>query len=158
MTKEITKAIILQEMQDKLKLREFEPAKFLFDETVVPIYNIEPHLWKWEVSSETKSITSAATFLFFTVPENEEWHIRAYQFIFYNVGAYQISGAYIKRTDAPSNYIYMDLKENQAASYLVNLPTILTAHPGSEIRVLVDTYVSTANLEMLMDIAVEVLR
>ena len=44
MTKEITKSFILQQIQDKFRLREFTAENFLFSETVIPIYNVENHL------------------------------------------------------------------------------------------------------------------
>ena len=159
MTKEITKAIIIQEIQDKFKLREFEPEVFTFSERVTPIYDIREHLTHWEVKQETESITSGSTpFLFFTVPDKEQWRLRAYQLIFYNAGAYQVSGLYISHRPGAGDYIYLDLKKNQADSYLVNLSTPVILQPSNRLYVLVDTYVSTANLKLLIDVEVEEIR
>ena len=158
MTKEITKAIILQEIQDKLKLREFEPANFLFDETVVPVYNIESHLAAWVVETQTVSITSADAFLFFTVPQTERWTLRAYMLIFGMTGAHKASGVYIAHRPAPSGYIYLDLKKGQDVSYLVNLPVPVLLGPNTRLYVLIDDYTSTQSLDIKIDVLKEEIR
>ena len=157
MTKEITKAIILQEIQDKLKLRELEPEIFSFGERVVPIYNIEPHLGSWETISETVSITSAAIFNFFTVPQHQVWTLRAYQIMFMT-GAYAITGMYIINRPSSSLSIYLDLKAGQNASYLVNLPIAVRLQPGNTLAVLVDSYTSTGDLRINIDVKKEDIR
>ena len=158
MTKEITKAIILQEIQDKLKLREFAPTKFLFDETVVPVYNIERHLQKWTLDYKRVSIDSAAAFTFFTVPENEQWQLRSYNVIFLGAGAIKVAGIYITRNISPSNYLYLDLTKNQTVSYAVELNTPVVLDPGSMIRVMCDDYISTQNLDCTIDVMKEEIR
>ena len=158
MTKEITKAYILQEIQDKFTLREFEPDKFLFSETVIPIYNVAPHLTKNEVRHNTISITNAGAFVFFTVPENERWFLRAYQVIFGATGAHKGTGLYIGDRPGAGDYIYIDLKKNQEISYLVTLDTPVRIQPGSNLRYLIDTFVSTQNLTIDIDVEIEEIR
>jgi len=158
MTKEITKAIILQELQDKFKLRDFEPAKFLFDETVVPTYEIRDHVEHWQSLFTTMSITSApATYKFFTVPDNERWHVRGYNVIFMASGAYTVTGVhtYRKETYHP---VYLDMTLGQTVSYAVNLPQLLALNPGDALYVYVDSYTSTAALRMYLDFKKEEIR
>ena len=157
MTKEVTKAYILQQMQDKFNLREFEPAPFLFDETVVPVYNIEQHLVDWKIQRKDVTVNALSSFLVFTVPENERWTIRAYQLIFMT-GAYTIAGVYIQRSSVATDYIYLDLKAAQSVSYLVNLPTQIVAEPNSVIRVNADGYTSAGTLRIQMDTQRETIR
>lgn len=156
MTKEITKAIILQEIQNKLKLREFASSNFLFDETVVPIYDIGPHLLKWETKREIVSITSATNFLLFQVPQNEQWKVRRYNVIFHAVGAYTLTGIYIRRS--ATDFLYLDMEAGQSASYMHELTQDAFLLPGEYLRVLVDSYTSTANLEVAFDVQVEEIR
>ena len=158
MTKEITKAFILQQLQDKFKLREFEPGKFLFSETVLPVYNVEPHLSTWEVLETTVSITSAAAFNFFIVPDNERWTLRAYQLLFGMTGAIKASGLLISHRPTYLDSIYLDLKKGQEVSYLVNLPQLVVLQPGNTLRVLIDTYVTTQDLTVHVDIKREEIR
>ena len=159
MTKEITKSIILQEIQDKLKLREFEPDNFLFSETVIPTYNIEQHLLHWEVLVETVSITSATNFLFFTVPDNERWTLRAYSLYYGMTGAIKGTGLYmINRPGGNTTSFFLDLKKNQEVSYLVNLPFPVVIDAGTELRYLIDTYVTTQDLTVRCDVMREEIR
>ena len=158
MTKEITKAFILQEIEDRFKLREFEPDKFLFSELVVPTYNIDRHLYTWEVVAQTESITSATFFTFFTVPADEEWLLRSYMMIFGMTGAHKASGVLISMRPTGARFIYLDLKKNQEISYLVNLPVPVTLQAGNKIKILIDTYVSTQDLTLYMDVRKEKIR
>ena len=159
MTKEITKAYILQEMQDKLKLREFESTPFLFNETVVPVYNIEPHLRTAVGKTATKSITATGGYAFHFPPQNEKWLVNGYTIIFMASGAYTVAGAYVTRSKSGSSQnIYLDLTAAQSTSYTVNLPKPLILYPDDSIRINVDGYTSTANLMMDIDCEVEVLR
>ena len=158
MTKEITKAYILQQLQDKFKLREFEPGNFLFSETVIPVYNIEPHLSTWEVKEKTVNITSADSFTFFTVPFNERWTLRAYQLIFQMTGAIKASGLLVSHRPTDPDYIYLDLKKGQEVSYLVNLPQHVVLDPENMLKVLIDTYVSPQDLIVRVDVKREEIR
>ena len=157
MTKEITKSIILQEIQDKFKLREFADAKFLFDETVIPVYNVEQHLAHAEVKEKTVSITSGpAGFLFFTLPWTERWSIHTYNIIFMT-GVFSVTGLMVaRRLDA--DYIYIDMTQGQTTSYTVNLPKDIICNPGDTLRVYVDGYTSTGNLMLRLDTTVEEVR
>ena len=159
MTKEITKAFILQEIQDKFGLREFEAAKFLFNETVVPVYNIERHLTSWSVDSQTVSITSATSFYFFSVPQNERWTVRAYMVIYGMTGAHQGSGLYMDhRPPGNIDMMYLDLKKGQDVSYLVNLPVPVEMLPRTRLYYTIDSYTSTQNLTIHIDVLKEEIR
>ena len=158
MTKEITKAIILQQIQDKLKLRELTPERFAFSELVVPTYNIEPHLGEWEVIENTVSITSAASFTFFTVPQDEQWLLRSYVVVFGMTGAHKGTGLLINKRPATGGYIYLDLIKGQEVSYLTNLPVCVKLHPLSELKYLIDTYASTQDLLIMIDVLKEKIR
>ena len=157
MTKEITKAFILQEIQDKFKLRELTPEKFVFSEMVIPTYDVGPHLTTWEIKKKTVSITAADAFTFFTVPENEQWLLRSYQVIYLATGAIKGSGLYLWR-QLSGDFIYIDLKKGQEVSYLITPPNPVVLQPRATLRYLIDTYVSTQNLTIYIDVLVEVLR
>ena len=158
MTKEITKAIILQEIQDKLKLREFIPASFLFDETVVPVYNVEQHLVVPAIKYAERSIIAGGMgFDFFTVPNDEKWTLNKYDVVFMASGAYSVTGAYIKRFTGADN-IYLDMTLGQTVSYHVNLPCPLVLYPGDAINIYIDGYTSTANLRLYIDVMKEEIR
>ena len=158
MTKEITKAYILQQIQDKFKLRELEPEVFRFSEQVIPTYDVSQHLGNWVVLNATVSITSAASFVFFDVPETERWLLRSYLVIFGGTGAIKGSGLMVNQRPGSSDYIYLDLKKGQEVSYLVNLPVSVVLHPGNELKYLIDTYVSTQNLTVRVDVLKEEIR
>ena len=157
MTKEITKSIILQAIQDKLGLREYEPANFLFDEMVVPTYDIGPHLSEWHVKTSTNSITSAVGFVFFDVPVDKQWTLRGYYILFLGSGAIEVSGLFIKRM--PENEsLYLDLAAGHTVSYIVNLPQHVVLPPKTQVGLLIDTYISTQNLTLKIDVKEETIR
>ena len=157
MTKEITKAYIIQEIEDRFKMRELEPEVFSFSERVQPIYDIKSHLEETEIVVKTVSITSATNFLFFTVPANERWYLRSYNVIFLAAGAYKVTGLYIRRVPS-TEWIYLDMIEAQTVSYAVNLPIVVRLDPGDSLRMLIDDYTSTADLKVNIDVIKEVLR
>ena len=160
MSKEITKANILQEIQDKFGLREWEVEKFLFSETVVPTYDIRQHTENPVTNYKTVSITSAAAFLFFTVPEDEIWHLNGYNIVFLAAGAYTVTGLYINRKLQvnPGASFYLDMLEGQTVSYAVVLPNPVRLDPFDELKVLIDGYTSTASLRVYIDYIVEHIR
>ena len=159
MTKEITKARILQEIQDKLKLREFEPEVFSFGERVVPVYEIKQHLLTWETIYKQVSITSATIFMFFTVPDDEKWTLTNYNVIFMAAGAYKVSGLYVSRkTGINADNCYLDLKEGQTVSYVVNLPQPVMLNAGDQLTILIDDYTSTAALRVYINVTKEKIR
>ena len=159
MTKEITKAFILQQIEDKFKLRDLVPEKFTFSETVLPVYNIEQHLKKWEVLEKTVSITSATGFLFFFVPPTERWCLRAYQIIFGGTGAHKGTGLYVThRPSEITEYIYLDMKKDQDVSYVVNLPVPVVLDPGCVLRYFINSYTSTQDLTIDVDVQKEIVR
>ena len=158
MTKEITKAYILQQIQDKFKLRELEPEVFRFLEAVVPVYNIEQHLTEWECKQEMLSITATGAYVYFTVPDNEQWTLRAYYVLFYNEGAYKVSGLYVSHRPLVEDSIYLDLEKEQTGTYIVNLPVPVILQPGNKVNIFIDTFVSVANLRVIVDVQVEELR
>ena len=161
MSKEITKAIILQEIQDKMKLRDFVPAKFLFEETVIPVYNIETHFQFHTASFEEKSVTAGSTYYnFFTVPDDQKWTLNAYNIVFMATGAYTVTGLYINRRQklASGAFVYLDMKEGQTASYSINLPKPVILTAGDLLNVYVDSYTSTADLRLYIDFIREIIR
>ena len=159
MTKEITKSIILQQIQDKLGLREFDAAKFLFDETVVPVYNIEAHLGDWDVLEEVKTISSATAFTFFSVPMDERWLLRAYTVIFGATGAHKGTGLFMTYRPYPNiESMYLDMTKGQEVSYLVTLPAIVVLNPKTQLKYLIDTYVCNQALTINIDVLKEKIR
>ena len=161
MTKEITKAYILQQMQDKFGLRDLEPETFRFSEMVVPTYDIEKHIESATARFQTVSVTAGpAGYLFFTVSPTLRWTIQGYNIIFMAAGAYTVTGLYIVRAleKFADSFIYLDMTLGQSASYAVNLPKPLTLESGDKIYVYVDSYTSTANLRVYLDYVEETLR
>ena len=158
MSKEITKSFILQEITDKFKLREWEPERFTFSEQVVPVYNIEQHLKTWEVVSNTLSMTSAAAFTFFTVPQNERWVLRGYQIIYGATGAHKGTGLFLSYRPEGTDIIYLDMTKGQEISYCVNLPILVTIEPKTRIKYLIDTYTSAQDLTVDIDVQKERIR
>ena len=160
MTKEITKAFILQQMQDKFGLREFEAAKFLFSEQVIPVYEIGGHINKFFIQKETVSITSGAPtgFLFFTVPENERWTFTNYNITFMT-GTYTVTGVYIVRISSGTvNSLYLDQVLGRSGSYAINLATPVVLESGDSINILVDGYSVTGDLRLTVDTMMEEIR
>ena len=158
MTKEITKAYILQEMQDKFKLRELEPSRFTFSEEVIPVYDISFHLEHRTVYSADVSITATGPTLFFTVPEDERWFIRAYNAMPLGSGAFTMAGMYIQRGPVASNYMYLDLEAAQTVSYLKTLSPRVIVDPGDQIFMNIDGYTSVQTLRVKLDVAKETIR
>ena len=159
MTKEITKAFIIQQIQDKFQLRELTPERFRFSEMVVPTYDVEQHLQCWELAVEVVSITSATSFTFFTVPATERWVLRAYNISFLGASTCTIAGAFITRHLGEStSFIYLDLTAAQTVSYLNTLPEAVVLEPGDALKINVDGYTSTQDLRMDIDYRKETLR
>ena len=159
MTKEITKAFIIQQIQDKFQLRELTPEIFRFSEMVVPTYDVEQHLQHWESTTNTVYVTSAANYTFFTVPATERWVLRAYNVIFLGAGAFTVAGIYVLRhTRVNESFVYLDLTAAQTVSYLNTLPEAITLEPGDMLRINVDGYTSAQNLRMDIDYRKETLR
>ena len=158
MTKEITKSIILQQIQDKFKLREFEASPFLFSEIVSPVYNIEEHLKNFKESYQTVSITGIAAYTFFTVPDDEKWVLSRYDVVFMATSVYTVAGVFTQRTTDGSKYCYLDLAAAQSVSYHVSLPFPISLVPGNKLRISIDGYTSTADLRMYIDYIVEKIR
>ena len=156
MTKEITKAIILQRIQDKFKLRDFEPAPFLFDETVIPIYDIKPHLETMMRQTETLSVTATGPLNFFSVPVDEQWYLHRYNVIFVT-GAYTIAGLFVGRPTS-AYYTYLDLTAAQTVSYVRELPKDVKLNPGDRVYINVDGYTSTGDLTLICEVTREELR
>ena len=149
MTKEITKAFILQELQDKFSLREFEPAKFLFDETVIPTYDINPHIVHPVIVFASVEITSAPdAYNFFVVPENERWWLQGYNVVFMATGAYTVTGLFMHHFNDATNMQYLDMTAGQTVSYAKRLPVPVLLQPRTSLEVYVDAYTSTNYLRL----------
>ena len=158
MTKEITKAIILQEIQDKFKLREFAPSQFLFDETVVPVYEIGSHLRKWGSKRFVIPISSATGHHVHTIPATEKWTLRAYTVVFFS-GAYTIAGMYIVRNKGEATtFSYLDLTAAQSVSYLHTMEQPVVLEPLDKIYINADDYTSTGNVYLYLDYMTEEVR
>ena len=158
MTKEITKAKILQEIQDKFRLREFLPEKFLFAETVIPVYNIEKHTQTWVITRKSVTATGTGGILLRTVPENEQWALRAYDVVFVS-GVFTATGLYITRVqEDPTYFIYLDLTAGQSTSYHITLPSPVVLQPGDEIQINIDGYTSSGVLYIYLDVMKEEIR
>ena len=159
MTKEITKSIILQELENKFGLREFDLAKFLFDETVIPTYDVGQHLGTWYQNRRTVAITGTGAALFYTVPMDEKWHVSRYDVVFMT-GVYSIAGMYIDRVHelAADTTVYLDLKAAQTTSYHIEIATPVVLEPGDLIYANVDGYTSTGDLRIYIDFLREKIR
>ena len=159
MTKEITKAFILQQIQDKFKLRELEPEVFRFSEEVVPVYDIGQHLKIWESYREVVSITGSGAVDILTVPATERWLLRAYTVVFVS-GAYTIAGVYILRNTKrdENDFSYLDLTAGQSSSYLRTLPVPVVLEPGDELKFNIDGYTSSGSVVFHYDFMKEEIR
>ena len=157
MTKEITKAYILQQMQDKFGLRELIPEVFSFHETVIPTYNVEQHLLTHISKYAEAQVTATGALPFFQVPENERWHFDRYDVIFMAAGAYTVAGVFVKRK-AFVDTVYLDLTAAQTVSYHINLPVAQVMDPGDRLKINIDGYTSLANLRLYLDYTKEEIR
>ena len=156
MTKEITKAYIIQELGDRFKLREFEPEPFTLSEQVVPIYDVENHLQKIERLTKTVSITSSGAVYIFGVPENERWYLQRYNVIFMT-GVYTIAGAFVGRHSF-TEYTYLDLALAVAASYTNDLSKAVRMDASDTFNVNIDGYTSTGDLLIIAEVIKEEIR
>ena len=158
MTKEITKAYIIQQIEDRFKLRELVPEKFSFSEMVVPTYDIREHLRTAIVTAKTLSISETGGVEYFKIPSNEEWHLNGYNVIFTGAGAITVAGVYITRTYHSAYFLYLDLTAAQTVSYVVDLPKPVILHSGDTININIDGYTSTQGLYLYIDVVKEEIR
>ena len=160
MTKEITKARIMQEIEDKFKLREFLPESFLFSELVVPVYDLESHLQSSEQTFVERGIAALGPVSFFEVPENERWLLRLYDVVLMAAGAYTVAGVYIqrKKRNPVASYVYLDLTAAQTVSYHIDLMQPILLDPGDYVYINIDGYTSPANLRLYIDYIKEEIR
>jgi len=158
MTKEITKSIVLQQLQDRMGLREFTPAPFLFDETVVPTFDIGGELRTTELDFAEKNVTGTGGVLFFIVPKNEKWTIKRYDVVFMGAGAYTVSGVYWRKFSDATRFVYLDMTAAQTTSYHVEMiqPPVVPA--SSNIYINVDGYTSTQYLRLYIEYIKETIR
>jgi len=157
MTKEITKAYILQQMQDKFKLRDLAPAVFTFEESVVPVYNIEQHLKIYRSAMSAVSVTTVGALNFFSVPENERWFISRYTVVFYT-GAYTVAGVYVGRHSDVTLFMYLDLTAAQSVSYTNDLPKDVVLDSGDKLNINIDGFTSQGVLRLYIDYIKEEIR
>ena len=159
MTKEITKVRILQELQDKFALREFVPANFLFDETVVPVYDIQQHLQRWGSNQYVRNVTATGPVAVVIVPENEKWKLRAYSVVFLT-GAFTIAGMYILRNlqDSAADFSYLDLTAAQSVSYLRTMSEAVVLETGDTLLFNVDGFTTTGTVQINLDLMKEEIR
>ena len=160
MTKEITKAFILQQIQDKFKLRDYEHEKFVFSETVIPTYNIEQHLVDYSAAYKTVSITSGSSgYEFFLIPENERWALATYNVVFIT-GVYGVTGLYIVRAKRTHDgaMAYLDMTAGQTTSYAKHLPQPVILDAGDRVYLYVDSWTSIGDLRLYIDYTRVVIR
>ena len=158
MTKEITKANILQEMQDKFKLRDFDPAKFLFNEMVIPTYNIAQHLEHWKIEYSAVTVTGTGNVLFYTVPSNEKWILHRYDVVFVGVNTCTIAGANIRRLDGTPDSVYLDLTAGQTLSYHKDVQVPATLVAGDRLYINFDGFTSNQVVRLYIDYMMEEIR
>ena len=157
MTKEITKAHILQEIQDKFQLRELMPEKFAFSEMVIPTYDVGQHLLKPEIRIISKSITSGpAAYHMYHVPEYQKWHLHRYN-VFLVGGSFTVAGVMLYRPALP-DYLYLDLEAAQSTSYAHDLPKDVILSPDDRLYLSIDGYTTTGNAELRIDVTIEEMR
>ena len=108
MSKEITKASILQEIQNKFKLRDFEPEKFLFSEMVTPTYDIGDHVKHWESERCREQITANGVTIMCTVPENERWRVRKIDVINEGGANFKINQVFFYGSATKLQYLYFN--------------------------------------------------
>lgn len=155
---EITKSIILQQLQDKFALREWIPERFSFLETVIPVYQIEQHLREWiTADSGAISISSTTDFMTFTVPANERWYIRTYTGIFatgnYNIGAVKLNRANSDTT------MYLEIEEHlNGLSWVHEFPVPLVVVAGDKLVVTCSGHTTTGNFKLYIDYDKEMVR
>jgi len=158
MSKEITKAIVLQQLQDKLGLRDYEVAPFLFSETVIPIYDIGPHFKHRKIEYASRDIAATGNVIFFVVPQNERWKLQLYDVVFMGAGAYTVAGATIRRLDGLPDTVYLDMTAAQTISYHVSVSPGIVLDPADAIGINVDGYTSPQALRLYIDYEVEEIR
>ena len=158
MTKEITKAFILQQIQDKFGLREYEAAKFLFEESVVPVYNIDRHLGLPMSRLVQISITETGGIEFYKVDDDQIWTLHRYVVVPMGAGAFTMAGVYLTRTNNAAYFIYLDLTAGQTAAYANDLPKPARLYPGDTININIDGYTSTQSLRLYIDYTREMIR
>ena len=147
MTKEITKANIIRELQDKFGLREFEPERFAFSERVIPTYDIGPHVRTWVTKYVEHSITGTGAFAFYFVPDDERWRLRRYDVVFMGAGGFTVAGV-LHRTLISSYFVYLDLTAAQTVSYHVELSQDCVLGPGEELSISIDGFTSVQALRL----------
>ena len=158
MTKEITKAFVLQEMQDKLGLREWIPEKFLFSENVIPTYNIEQHLQFWGSYWHQMTVTETGGVNITRVPADERWKLRAYTVTFIS-GSYTVAGVYIVReTRKSGDMSYLDLTAAQSTAYLRTLPESVILEHNDYLYVCIDGYTVSGDIRVDLDFMREKIR
>ena len=153
MTKEITKAYILQQLEDKMGLREFTASPFLFDETVIPVYNIEQHLQRqWNGYVEV-SVSATGGISLVTIPQQQRRTVARYDIVFMGVSTCTVAGVYVKRINrSPTDaYTYLDLTAAQTVSYHIELPTPVVMEAGDQFCITIDGYTSPMNIRFYYD-------
>ena len=161
MTKEITKSILLQQIEDQLKLREWEAARFLFSETVIPVFDLREQIQEPAVNYQEMAISAAPVgILFFTVPVDERWYLNRYNVVFMAAGAYTVTGVYVhrKKEKRYGSFIYFDMVAGQSVSYTHDLPNPVRLDSGDKLYIYIDGYTSPADLRLYIDYIVEVVR
>ena len=108
MTKEITKASILQEIQNKFGLRDFESERFLFGELVTPIYDIAPHVRNWVTERYRSSVTGNGPVQILYVPADTEYRIRRVSVLHETGANFDIDQVFLEGVGNAVQYLFYD--------------------------------------------------
>ena len=108
MTKEITKANILQEIQNKFGLRDFEPERFLFGEFVTPVYDIEHHVKTWTTIRYRTQVTGNGAVAILLVPGNKEYNIRRVNVLHETGANFDIDQVFFDGQSNAVQYLFYD--------------------------------------------------
>ena len=156
MTKEITKSIILQEMQDKFQLRDFESARFLFDETVIPTYDVGAHVKHWTVTRDRQVVSGNGALFFHVVPYDERWRVRKIDVYSETGGNFDIDQIFIATAGTEYQYLFFNTAAPIANGTvnMFNLPQDIAMQRS----MLYTVYINVANFVAGGYVAIHMLR
>ena len=161
MTKEITKVDIIQQIQDKFKLREFETSSFLFSEKVVPTYDIGQHVKQWALHRDRIEITGNGGAYFPDVPQTEQWRIRRITLIHETGANFDITQfAYYATGEISFDYLFYDTTTPIASGTvkIFQLPQDLILSHGMRFFITIANFVAGGYVAMHTLREVETLR
>jgi len=162
MTKEITKANIIQEIQNKFQLREFTPAQFLFDETVVPTYDMGQHVKAWDMSRGRVAVSANGTLIPYAVPETEQWRIRRLSLINETGGNFDVDQIFTYHPSVPTaiTYVFYNTASpiGTGTVKIFEFPQDIPMSPGEHVMINISNYVGAGYVSVHMLKEVETIR